>query len=176
MGPPVTTAREVGCTPARDLDADAESESASKRATLLSGRLGRVVRPPCMAECRALKPSDTEGNVRRATKSVISPESDAEMMRYGLCLANLSGTPAELKCGKVAETKIILIVSQSSHTLLRHLSLAMLPSLQPSTKHLAYSAQALFSRLVRSHQRPWQRNATDYRVKYANQLGKVAQQ
>lgn len=41
----MTTAREVGCTPARDLDADAESdsESVSKRATLLGGRLGHIV-------------------------------------------------------------------------------------------------------------------------------------
>src|SRR5258708_36449255 len=43
IGPPATTDRGVGCTPARDLDADPESESASKRATLLSGRLGNVV-------------------------------------------------------------------------------------------------------------------------------------
>jgi hypothetical protein len=52
-----------------------------------------------MAECRALKPSDTEGNVKRATKSVISPESDAEVMQCDLCpAANLSGT--EMCVGK----------------------------------------------------------------------------
>jgi hypothetical protein len=41
-GPPKDTVREVGCVPPRDLEADPESESASKRATLCSGKLGNV--------------------------------------------------------------------------------------------------------------------------------------
>ena len=70
-GPPATTDREVGYTPARDLEADPGSESASKRATLLNGRLGNAVWFSCMEERRAVKPSVVEGNVRRVTKSVI---------------------------------------------------------------------------------------------------------
>ena len=47
-----------------------------------------------MTECTALKPSDTEGNVRRDTKSVISPESDRSDAQWPVSgeLEHLSGT------------------------------------------------------------------------------------
>ena len=77
---------------------------------------------------------------------------------------------------KAAQRDNLILSRQLSHTgLVQPFPLPMLPSLRTSTKHLANSAQPLFF-LRRPHSRLWQRNITDYRAKYASQLGKVAQQ
>jgi hypothetical protein len=76
-----------------------------------------------MAECRALKPSDIEGNARRVTKSVISPESDAEVRHCDLpvCPASRNGTEM-WESG--SRDNLIVILSQISHTLLQHASIS----------------------------------------------------
>ena len=75
---------------------------------------------------------------------------------------------------KAAQRDNLILSLQLSHTgLVQPFPLPMLQSLRTSTNHLANSP--LFF-LRHPHLWLWQRNITDYRAKYASQLGKVAQQ